>query len=395
MSGFGLRMIVVLTLLPTLGISMESSGGVRNDKRRTATPEDAAKSQVQEIGVRNSKRQQKMRGGNTKLTVEASGAFRMSEMPTDTAEKSMSAEKLDACQARKRALVGKYSRASIEANFEDLKRRKESKCVLWRGLYGATEAKPNDYWARKDCTEAFADGFEGAKLFSKKNITDKDMENLWGVDPSRDKAWDRTKVGNMIFNAHYQDDILLSLLFFSQPHVSRGTFVEFGAWDGVKHSTTAAFERNFNWTGLLLEPSSCAEKVRRNRPNAQTIKGAICEQPGIFKGKNFAECRAEEVPCAPLQHYFDLHGISHVDLLSADTEGHEVVDVRTIDYDKTSVSVIMVEENGHASELKDFFGQKGYHNIELRGLPEPGAFWDLVFWSPSQLVKTALEREGC
>ena len=58
------------------------------------------------------------------------------------------------------------------------------------------------------------------------------------------------------------------LLLFAQPQLLSGTFVEFGAWDGLKHSTTAAFERNFNWSGPLLEPSSCAAEVKENQPKA-------------------------------------------------------------------------------------------------------------------------------
>lgn len=294
------------------------------------------------------------------------------------------------CEVRKRELLDMYSPISIRERFEDLKARRLSKCVPWPGVYAVDQSVPNDYWARKDCTEAFGDQFVKFKHW-RRDAREDEME--FGLRPDRDHLWDRTKVGNMIFNGHYQDDILLFLLFFTQPKLLSGTFVEFGAWDGVKHSTTAAFERNFKWQGLLLEPSSCFELVKRNRPKARPIKGAICVEPGNFTGTDFAECKAETVGCFPLQHYLDNHRISQVDFLSVDTEGHEIVDVTTIDYNRTHVSVVMAEVNGHEHQLKSFFGAKGYYHIELRGLP--GGFWDLVFWSPTILAKAVLEREDC
>ena len=35
-----------------------------------------------------------------------------------------------------------------------------------------------------------------------------------------------------------------------------GVFIEVGANDGLTQSNTAYFEKNLNWTGLLIEPNN-------------------------------------------------------------------------------------------------------------------------------------------
>lgn len=69
-----------------------------------------------------------------------------------------------------------------------------------------------------------------------------------------------------------EDGVLLRI--FEKLGISRGYFVEFGAWDGLHLSNTAHLRLDHGWTGLLLEGSDRAdgELVRRERVDAENIE---------------------------------------------------------------------------------------------------------------------------
>jgi len=53
------------------------------------------------------------------------------------------------------------------------------------------------------------------------------------------------------FSQYGQSKVILQLL----KNMRHGFFIECGAYDGENLSNTLLFERNFSWTGLLIEPS--------------------------------------------------------------------------------------------------------------------------------------------
>ena len=57
----------------------------------------------------------------------------------------------------------------------------------------------------------------------------------------------------------------------------RGTFVEFGARNGVEHSNTLYFERTLGWRGILVEADPTQYRnLQTNRPRSWTYHGAVC-----------------------------------------------------------------------------------------------------------------------
>lgn len=54
-----------------------------------------------------------------------------------------------------------------------------------------------------------------------------------------------------------------------------GYFVEAGAGDGIWISNTLLLERQYGWTGILVEPTSAFAALQRNRPDC------ICENSGL------------------------------------------------------------------------------------------------------------------
>jgi FkbM family methyltransferase len=206
-----------------------------------------------------------------------------------------------------------------------------------------------------------------------------------------------------------QDKILDTQLFGGKRN---GVFVEVGALDGISGSNTYFFEKERDWTGILIEPNPIEFKklLESDRPlsikensvisseetevNFLSIGGPCNALSGIqefYNPKHLERVNRElkmyesypegheyystkeliKLNASKLQTIFDKHGLSQVDLLSIDVEGAEMQVLESIDYEKTDVFCILIENNyGLDKEIK-FLQDKGYTllgNIE----------WDLV-----------------
>ncbi len=71
------------------------------------------------------------------------------------------------------------------------------------------------------------------------------------------------------YSQHGQDRYVIDTVFGGK---RGGFFVEAGAGDGLWISNTLLLEREYGWTGILIEPTSAFERLRQNRA------GAICER---------------------------------------------------------------------------------------------------------------------
>jgi FkbM family methyltransferase len=206
-----------------------------------------------------------------------------------------------------------------------------------------------------------------------------------------------------------QDKILDAQLFGGKRN---GVFVEVGALNGISGSNTYFFEKERDWTGILIEPNPIEFKklLESDRPlsikensvisseetevNFLSIGGPCNVLSGIlefYNPKHLERVNRElnmyesypegheyystkeliKLNANKLQTIFDKNGIKEVDLLSIDVEGAEMQVLESIDYDKTDVFCILIENNyGLDKEIK-FLQDRGYSllgNIE----------WDLV-----------------
>ena len=57
------------------------------------------------------------------------------------------------------------------------------------------------------------------------------------------------------------------------------------------------------------------------------------------------------------------HNIVHIDLLSIDTEGSELEILRSIDFKKIYIDIIIVENNYQISGIRKLLESKGYHFV--------------------------------
>ena len=183
-----------------------------------------------------------------------------------------------------------------------------------------------------------------------------------------------------------REDLALISRYFCKKR--NGTYVEIGAVDGMKYSNTLMLERDFGWTGLLVEgqPAS-ARKLRENRGRRNAVvEEAACAEAGVveFLGagnrltggvsaylRKPKEKFAKEggvwyhhVPCRPFGAMLRGAGFGPstvIDLISVDVEGAEHVVVETMDF-SIPVRVWMVEavdraqrtgEAAHPSDLEN------------------------------------------
>ena len=155
-----------------------------------------------------------------------------------------------------------------------------------------------------------------------------------------------------------------------------GFFIELGANDGITQNNTLYFER-IGWKGLLIEPvPALYEKCKKNRPNAITVNYACVENDSIkevpmlysnlmsivkgAQGSDEADRKWIEhgnkiqgiksyeltVPARTLSSILDEHGISHIDMLILDVEGHEPSVLAGLDFSRHAPTYMVIEESG-------------------------------------------------
>jgi FkbM family methyltransferase len=169
----------------------------------------------------------------------------------------------------------------------------------------------------------------------------------------------------------YQD---LFVLFTLGDKVN-GSFLEFGATDGVEYSNSFLLENNFNWKGVLAEPSpQWHENLKINRPNATIIEECIYYETGrsldffvsdVGVLSTLEKHRQSDISSMPvmtssrnkngynhkvisisLNDVFVKHfNSSPIDYMSVDTEGSELEILENFDFQKFGPKIVTVEHN--------------------------------------------------
>ncbi len=201
-------------------------------------------------------------------------------------------------------------------------------------------------------------------------------------------------------NEHLQKSQLRQDLFvlFITKLKRDGFFVEFGACDGVELSNTLTLEKDFNWKGILAEPSiSWHDELFNNRSchidkravwkesneelyfveveNVKTISGIDTE---LFK-TNFTDLRESvhnkkfKVKTITLKDLLiEYNTPKQIDYLSIDTEGTEFEIISGFDFNEYDIKIITVEHFFNVEEknkIYDYLKQFNYERVltELSG----------------------------
>jgi FkbM family methyltransferase len=176
-------------------------------------------------------------------------------------------------------------------------------------------------------------------------------------------------------------------------HKCGGIFIELGATDGKSESNTKAMEEEMSWSGFCIEPNiDLYESLIQNRPKCKNLNAVITNSNdskyvytdnagfnGLEKYINWNKLSTHNVKVKEirkvqsytLQDLLGNHSISLVDFLSLDVEGGEHSVLNTIDFQKISFGVLLVE-NGWKPNIFKLLSSNGYKLIDQ-------VFWDAVY----------------
>ena len=167
----------------------------------------------------------------------------------------------------------------------------------------------------------------------------------------------------------------------------RGFFVEVGASDGLALSNTYLLERDYEWTGICVEPIPAQyKKLVANRPRSICSSNAVYNESGLtvkfdiahnfdllsgiqscidsHKGEVDANKTTIDVVTISLTDLLDSSKApTFIEYLSLDTEGSEYEILRTFNFDKYKFGWIDVEHNGmepRRTQIRTLLTSKGY-----------------------------------
>lgn len=148
------------------------------------------------------------------------------------------------------------------------------------------------------------------------------------------------------------------LEYYIKPQ-KNGVYIELGALDGVVQSNTKWLEDEYDWSGILIEPSiKKYDECKSNRPNniifncacvsfeykENTIKGDFNGSPmSSVGGKRRNFFPDIEVKTKTLQSIIDETSYRKINFLSLDVEGYEFEVLKGIDFTKQTIDFILIE----------------------------------------------------
>lgn len=173
-----------------------------------------------------------------------------------------------------------------------------------------------------------------------------------------------------------------------------GVFVDIGAYDGVTFSNTLMLERERGWTGICIEPlpDVCVE-LRKNRRcicvqacvgnreepavdflavqspvvRARMLSGVLSEYDPHHLARidnelnEFGGSKSViQVPMRPLHAVLHEHGIDHVDYLSIDTEGSELMILRSTILSAIGSPCLTIENSYNDPAIDAALREQGY-----------------------------------
>lgn len=178
------------------------------------------------------------------------------------------------------------------------------------------------------------------------------------------------------------------------PYKKGGVFVDVGAHDGKSLSNTLFFEEKLHWQGVCIEPiPEVFAHLQKNR-KAHCIEGCVSNERGtncflkisgpceMFSGlletidpEHLQRIQSEvlaqggeyeciEVNCYLLNDILEENKITHVNLLSLDTEGGEFEIIESIDFTKYKIDCITVENNFSDTRFVPYLQKFGYQHVK-------------------------------
>ena len=176
--------------------------------------------------------------------------------------------------------------------------------------------------------------------------------------------------------------------------------MEVGAGDGIVFSNSLFFERERNWTGLLIEPTRYLfERLLKVHRKAYAVNAClsvekhislvkfygadllggiekVMEGPMLNRAKAAApHVKATDTLCIPVYSLLEAINMLHINFFSLDVEGAELEILKTIPFAKVKIDLFLIEyaiPGGGTREklnaLNKFFENLGtYKQVHVTG----------------------------
>jgi FkbM family methyltransferase len=199
----------------------------------------------------------------------------------------------------------------------------------------------------------------------------------------------------MFYAQHKQDEFLEKVVFKG---FKNGVYVDVGAHDGLSINNTLYFEKENDWTGINIEPmKKIYDRLVQNRPKSLNINCAVSVENGysdFIEVDGYPEMISGLVSDYDNRHYYRLdrelahyggkkqivkvktcrldtifqeNNVTHVHFLSIDVEGAEFSVIKSIDFDKVFIDVILFENNysDTSSPILKYLSEKDYRVIKI------------------------------
>lgn len=184
-----------------------------------------------------------------------------------------------------------------------------------------------------------------------------------------------------MYYSQCQEDAFLNETIFKNKR--NGIYIELGALDGVLYSNTKFFEDLLGWTGILIEPHPDKFKaLTQNRPNNFLFNSLVSCHTDPLEFRYFVDGHAavsgveNTLSRFHFDEFFDNSqwhmlpqskifitprtltdivketGLTHIDLLSLDVEGHEYEVLMSWDF-SVPIDVVLIETLGVEPEKEE------------------------------------------
>ena len=191
----------------------------------------------------------------------------------------------------------------------------------------------------------------------------------------------------MKYYSQYKQDRLINFLFNGKKN---GIFLDIGANDGIFLSNSYFFEKEKAWTGLCVEPNpdiyqklinfricfteNCCISDKEEDLIFRKVSGDLSLLSGIinfFYDGHLQRIENERaitgdtyedivVKGKKINSLLEKNNLTNIDYCSIDTEGAEMIILKSIDFEKVNILAFSVENNTKDDSAKNYLETKGY-----------------------------------
>lgn len=186
----------------------------------------------------------------------------------------------------------------------------------------------------------------------------------------------------MKYSQHDEDGIILSLLE-KEGKEFNGVILDVGANDGIMYSNSRMFIEDYNWKGVLIEPTKdCVDKLNelyKNNPNIEIFDVAIDNEEGekeihlgtlsgeginqistlndadklFWETNRKVKYKSEIIKTTTIKKVLEKSSYKTFDIVSIDTEGNDLIILSQLVNENIYPTFIIFEHNDNRDFLRN------------------------------------------